>query len=202
MKNNFHSKFDPQSLLSKLEQSPNEKISVEEILHLLSGKGYPLLLILLSLPFCQPIQIPGFSTPFGLLIAFIGLRMAFGHRLWWPQWILKQTVSRNTLKKIVDKSTWILDKIGKIAHPRLSWANNHWFSHTLAGLVIAFLGFVLALPLPIPLSNLIAAWGILCLSIGLLEEDGLFTGLGYLAALICLAFFVFIIFSINHLLSS
>ena len=47
------------------------------------------------------------------------------------------------------------------------------------GLVIFFCGFVLSLPLPIPFTNTIPAIAILLLSMGMMEEDGLFILLGY-----------------------
>jgi hypothetical protein len=58
-------------------------------------------MLLFSLPFCQPIQIPGFSTPFGILLAFIGLRIAFGHRVWFPKKLLEKKISYRVLKKFL-----------------------------------------------------------------------------------------------------
>ena len=60
------------------------------------------------------------------------------------------------------------------------------------GLMIFILGLFLALPLPVPLSNITAAWSILLISLGILEDDGLIVGIGYLAALSTAAIFVFL----------
>ena len=54
---------------------------------------------------------------------------------------------------------------------------------------MAFLAILLALPLPIPFSNLLAAIPILLISLALLEEDGAFLIAGYVAAIPCTAFF-------------
>ena len=52
------------------------------------------------------------------------------------------------------------------------------------GLIIVLLGVFLALPLPIPTTNMGVAWPILLVSLGVLENDGLFISLGYVFALI------------------
>jgi hypothetical protein len=38
-----------------------------------------------AFPFCTPIPLPGFSLPFGLVIAIIGLRLALGQKPWLPR---------------------------------------------------------------------------------------------------------------------
>ena len=86
------------------KQAEAGPLSLEEILHVLSGRGQALALILLSIPFCQPLQIPGTSFLFGLLAAFIGLRMAFGKQIWLPKKILAKKVSVRTLQKITKKN--------------------------------------------------------------------------------------------------
>ena len=54
-----------------------KKVALEKIFKLLANKGYATLLIIFSIPFCFPMQIPGSSTPFGLIMALVGIRMAF-----------------------------------------------------------------------------------------------------------------------------
>lgn len=66
-----------EELLSLQERGEERSISIREIVDLLSAKGEFLIILLLSLPFCQPIQIPGLSIPFGIVIIFIGIRGAF-----------------------------------------------------------------------------------------------------------------------------
>ncbi len=162
-----------------LKRSKRAPVTLRMIFTIMSGKGKPLILIFLSLPFCLPIQIPGLSTPFGLVIMFIALRIAFGKRIWLPKSILNKKIPSHFLRKVIDKSTWVLIKLKRIMHPRLHWVCDHPISHLIHGLCLAILGFFLALPLPIPLTNLIAAWSILIISIGLLEEDGIFVLVGY-----------------------
>lgn len=159
-------------ILEKTIESTSE-ISIREIFTILSGRGRPLFLILLSLPFCQPIQIPGLSVPFGIVIAFIGLRMVLGKGIWLPKRFLQITVHTQTLKKIVNKTKGLIKKVKPWTHARLDWVCNSLIMKIVNGLIIVVLGLFLALPLVIPASNLIAAWLILLLAFGFLEDDGL-----------------------------
>lgn len=91
----------------------------------------------------------------------------------------------------------MMKKIGHWIHPRYSWVCKNGAMQLANGLMIFFLGLFLALPLPIPLTNLAAAWSILLINLGLLEEDGLFVCIGYAVAVLSLLFFIFILFSIK-----
>jgi hypothetical protein len=189
-----------QEILLLQEEGRSKTLSIREILEVLSGKGRTLILILLSLPFCQPIQIPGFSTPFGLAIAFIGLRLAFGRQMWLPEKLLNKTVSNDVLMKLTDNALRVIRKIKPWVHPRLTWLSQSYLTGIANGLTICMLGILLALPLPIPLSNMMAAWSIFFIAFGILEDDGLFILLGYLISLITLAFFLVIAFSVTNYL--
>lgn len=186
------------ALLEKAKTQP--AISIREILKILSGNGRVLILIFLSLPFCQPLQIPGLSIPFGLLIAFIAFRMTFGKHVWLPKIVLLKTIPSSTVSKISKKLLKLMAKISKLVHPRLSWLCKNKIMHTLNGILIVFLGIFLALPLPIPLTNLLAGWDIFLISLGLLGNDGVFVLTGYFASIITVATFVFLSLSIKMVL--
>lgn len=188
-----------EEILQLLEKSKDTALSIEEIFGILTGKGRALILILLCLPFCQPIQIPGFSTPFGLMIAFFGLRLAFGKHLWLPERLLTKSISSQILQKICEKALHFVRTIKPWLHPRLNWVCHSMPMRVVNGLLISILGVILALPLPIPLSNLTAAWSILVISLGILEDDGLLVLLGYLVTAMTFAFFAVIGLSLEHL---
>lgn len=172
-----------------LELAKVQDISVKVAIETLAGKGQAVLLILFSLPFCQPIQIPGFSTPFGILLAFIGLRIAFGHRAWFPKGLLEKKIPYRILKKIASIAIKITEKLRFLISTRWGWLVNNSASHVFHGLTITALAFILALPLPIPLTNLLAAYPILAFGLGILEDDGLMIAIGYLLAFVCFSFF-------------
>lgn len=172
-------------------------LSVGEILEILSGRGKAAVLIVLSIPFCQPLQIPGASTFFGLFVSFIGLRMAFGKRFWLPKKVLLKKVSGRTLQKIAKKVLLLTGKMKAFIHPRWVWMFSPSAMKIANGLMICFLGLFLALPLPIPFSNLTAAWAIFLMALGILEDDGLLVILGYGVAFITAAVFAVLAISIK-----
>ncbi len=182
------------------EEAKDKSLSISEILHVLSGKGRPLIVLLLCLPFCQPIQIPGFSTPFGIMIAFFGARMVFGKKIWLPAGLLQKKISQNILHAITDKTLYFVRKMKRWVHPRFPWLCHSSFMEKLNGFMILMLGIVLALPLPIPLSNLLAAWAILFIAFGVLEDDGLFVLVGYFLSFLTLLFFLLVLLTAKRLI--
>lgn len=170
-------------------------IKIGEIFEILAGRGYAALLILLSFPFCLPIQIPGFSTPFGLILVFLGLRIAFGQKPWWPKWVLNKELSAESMSKLIDKLLyWLQKNKWMIFRPRLTFLSQSPFFHRLNGLLICILGFFLSLPLPIPMTNLLSAVPIFCLGLGLLEDDGVLILIAYTLAAIGLGIFLLLFF--------
>lgn len=183
-------KFDlKETLTNLLKEANHEAVTYRTICNALAGKGYPLLLIFLSLPFSTPVSIPGLSTSFGIAIGFIGLRMAFGYHPWWPEWIMKKTISYSLLEKIIKMILRLMDFLQKFSYPRMTFFTIDPILHRIHGLLIFFLGLILALPLPIPLSNIPPALAVLFISLGLLENDGVFIMIGYLLAAICFGIF-------------
>lgn len=185
--------------LLKLQEAAKQRpLTIGEMLQILSSKGCFFSLIILSLPFCQPIQIPGVSSPFGLAIAFIGLRITYGKRLWLPKTLLNKQISTHTIETMTSKALTLFKKIQPWIHPRYAWMCHSPFMEKGNGLMIVTLGMLLALPLPIPLSNLAAAWSILFISVGMIGNDGLLVLIGYLIFLLSILFFILIAFILSN----
>lgn len=190
-------------LLQKVldQAQKNEVVTYKQLFSILAGKGYAALLILLSLPFCFPVQIPGFSTPFGLTLAFIGLRIAFGRRPWWPKWLLKKEISGKSLQNLVAKAMGFVKDLQKVIKPRLLFLTAHPALYRLNGILVFLLALLLSLPLPIPLTNMLAALPIFCIGLGLLEDDGIALLTGYGLALVCFGAFAGLILAGKQLLT-
>lgn len=177
-KKNKHPPLE-RSIAFVLKSAKQKPISIQFLLKTLSGKGRYLILFLLSLPFCQPIPLPGISTIFGLFVAVFGVSIILGRHVWLPQKILKKTVSHKLIEKITTKALWIVKKIKPFVHQRLTLLIYQPIFRILNGLTIVLLGLFLAIPLPIPFTNLIPGWVILLMALGLLEDDGLLILMGY-----------------------
>lgn len=185
----------PQSFIEMLKRileqaKGTDGLKVKEIFAILAEKRYAAILVMFSFPFCIPIQIPGFSTPFGIILSFIGLRIAFGKKPWWPEWILEKKMSSQHIEKLANKTINIVLLLQKISYPRLIFLTQNSVLGRIHGILIFCLAIFLALPLPIPFSNMFAAFPIFFIGLGLLEDDGLMILFAYFLTLICLLTFL------------
>jgi hypothetical protein len=169
------------ALRRMLREANGQAMTVREMVKILHGRGLQFVVILLCLPFLAPVTIPGISMPFGLAIALSGLRIAFGHRPWLPEFILNHRISFPVLEKMVHFGCAIYEKVEKVIRPRLYVLLDGPGMGTLIGLAIALSGVFLSLPIPppFPLTNTIPGFAIICLSLGLMERDGVLILCGY-----------------------
>lgn len=159
----------------------------------LEGRVYTLLLVLLSVPFCQPITIPGFSTPFGVVLALLGLRFAFRQKPWLPKRLADTHLPPKLLRIVLGAAAKVLGWIEKALHPRMSAVFDYRVTQFAAGLTIFFCGLLLLLPLPVPLSNLFPALTIVIVAASVAERDGLMLGVGGGLFVVTLLFFAAIL---------
>jgi hypothetical protein len=165
-----------------LDRAGGKALSLRQIVGILHGRGIDVVIIILVLPFCQPIPLPGLSTPFGLALMLVGLRIALRQKPWLPEWMLRREISNETLTKIVNGAVAVAKRLEKLIHPRMRFMKHWWSFNAVNGLAIVSSSFLLMLPLPIPFSNTIPAWSILLLALGMMEEDGAVITLGYMMA--------------------
>jgi hypothetical protein len=167
-----------------------ETVTLREVMAVLHGRGYVLLVMLLALPFSTPIPLPGLSTPFGMVIALIGVRLALGQKPWLPQRLLDTRLSPRFFVKVFAAARKILRGFEYFLRPRLLWITGSPRLLQLHAVPIVFCAVLLLLPLPIPFSNMIPAFSILLLSAGLLERDGGFILAGHFGFFLSVVFFV------------
>lgn len=138
----------------------------------IQGKGFGLLLLILALPAALPVPAPGYATPFGLLMAFLGFQMLLGKtNPWLPERIRTKKLKFKTVDFAVRNSGKILHLVEWIVRPRLSrLARNRAFLALVALVIILMSSFMI---LPIPLTNTAPSFVIFLLAAGVLEEDGL-----------------------------
>jgi hypothetical protein len=177
--------------LSSLKQvAQTNSLSVNTVLESLHTKGPALLIVVITLPFLQPIPMMGLSAPFGMIISLLGLAMLLGREPWIPQRFRKLEMSPELAKKSLEVAESISLKIERFVKPRWNWMNSSSWAQRLTGFLIALNGFLLALPLPIPASNAVPAWTLLALALSLIEEDGALQAIGFFMSLLCIGFFV------------
>lgn len=165
------------------------QVKIEQIFIILEKKELPALVVLFSLPFTFPLQIPGFSTPFGLLLALLGWRIAFSKPLWCPLFIRKKSFSSQNVAKLIKQTIKVVTYLQRFLKPRLCFMVDNPVFRSVNGFLIVILALILSLPLPIPLSNMLTAFPLVSLGLGLLKEDGIFVLIGYFLSLVCFAGF-------------
>jgi hypothetical protein len=167
----------------------NEPLSIGELENSLKGRGFALLLMLLALPFCV-LPIPGLSTPFGIIVFLIGLRLTLGQKPWLPLFARRLEFSPDRLRQILTAAIRFSQNVEKVARPRMHFLQTWPGMTNLIGFGIASAGLLLLLPLPIPFSNTLPAWAVVLLSAGMVERDGLLVLLGHILAVASWAYVV------------
>jgi len=176
-------------LLRLQEELDRECLSVGDLVRVLRGRGYLLLIIILAVPFMQPIPLLGLSTVFGALIVLIAVRMAFGQKPWIPAFLLNRSISRETAQKVLGAGARWFGKIEKFIRPRMNFFQKPG-AERVTVLVITACAMILLLPLPVPFSNNLPALGIVFMAVGMMERDGLFIMIGYFWGLVTAAYLV------------
>jgi hypothetical protein len=183
-----------------LDAAQGRSLSLRELEEILQGRAFALFILLLALPFCFPIAIPGLSIPFGVVIMFMGLRIAMGRKPALPQFILRREVKYALLEKIVKLGLRLCAKMERIIRPRMHFLQRWPGMINLIGAGIASGGLLLCLPLPpfIPFSNTIPAVAILLLTAGMVERDGLLVLFGHLANISAWIYFIIMFMMVGN----
>ncbi|MBA4135828.1 MAG: exopolysaccharide biosynthesis protein exod [Opitutus sp.] len=173
-------------------RSTEGPLTLREVIYVLRGRAYLLLVILLALPFLTPLPLPGLSTPFGLAIAAIAFRLTLGQRPWLPKNLQRRELPAGFFGRLFAVAKRILGWLEKLLRPRLAAVTDTALLNQLHALLMLVAALALLLPLPIPFTNSFPAWSILLLAGGLLERDGVAIVLGYVVFAAGVLYFVFL----------
>lgn len=158
-------------------------------MEVLRGRAYTLLLILIALPFCTPIPLPGLSTPFGLVVAVIGFRLALRQKPWLPRRLLDTTLPPRFFARLLGATHRLVRALEAFLRPRWSGLLEMIAIQHGCGVIVCLSGLLLLLPLPIPFSNGLPALTVVLIGCAILERDGYCAVAGALAFAISLCFF-------------
>jgi hypothetical protein len=173
---------------------------LREAIVVLGVRAYTLLLILLSLPFITPIPLPGLSTPFGLGIGLIALRLMLGQKPWLPEKILSRPIPPGFFGKVFKFAAGIIRFLEKLLRPRLTFLTDTTVLYRMHAALMVLAAVALLLPLPIPFTNTFPAWTVILVAAGLLERDGLFIIGGYVIFAAGVLYFIFLGAATQHVL--
>lgn len=161
-----------EQLLELAARFQDRPVRLLDILQTTQGRGYNLLLIILVLPFLTPIPLPLLSTPLGLAVALIGLRLAVGQKPRLPKKLLLKELPPRFFPKLLRAASRLLRLLEWFLKPRLNFMRETFVFQRVTGALIAISGLLLLLPLPIPFSNFLPGFTILLLAAGAMERDG------------------------------
>jgi len=172
-----------------LEAKTEGTLTIQELIDRLGSGGHLIAILLLSVPFVQPIPMLGLSTAFGAMIITIAMAFALGKPPYVPARFKSREVSSHLLAAIGEKGAKVFRWIERFIRPRGRFFHAHPWMRVVAAVLIVISGVLLALPLPIPASNTVPTIPIILLALGLIEEDGYFVLAGYLTFALSLTIF-------------
>jgi hypothetical protein len=171
-----------QTLSQLLVEYPDRPLPLSVLITQVGNSGFGTIAGMLIVPMLIPLPIPvaGFSALMGSGIILVGCQLALGYEQpHLPQRIARIEISPAASQKLLKNLNRLLQPLEKMSRHRFPRFSNSWWGCRITGFCLAWDALLMSLPLPIPLTNLIPAYSILFLAIGLLEFDGLFILIGY-----------------------
>lgn len=155
-----------------------ERISIADLLHALEHRAIGALMFIFAVPNAIPVP-PGVSAVLGAPLIFLSFQLMIGRRPWLPRIITDRSLSRVDFEKVVDLAAPWLAKAERLMRPRFEFLAKPPAEY-LVGAVCLLLSIILFLP--IPLGNMLPAFTICVLALGVLERDGVWIGIGLFCA--------------------
>jgi hypothetical protein len=160
-----------------------DAITVTEIVQILGGRARAALILLFAAPNVLPAP-PGISSVLGLPLLYLTTQLMLGRMPWLPKVIGNRGLPLATFATMVDRVDPILTRAEKLLIPRWSVIVSEP-GERLLGLMCLTLALVLTLP--VPLGNMLPAFAICLIALGLLERDGVWACIGVVVGVGALA---------------
>lgn len=189
-----HTKENLSSVLAGLlaRDQAGGALTLGEVFKRIGDRGFGLLLIILSLPSALPVPAPGYSTPFGIVIAVLALQMLAGRS---SPWLPARAAGTKLHGKFIDGMlgffSKFFSKVEFLIRPRLLWVGSRAGRAFLGALVLIMACLMI---MPIPLTNTFPAFVIFLTGIGLTEEDGLFSLFAGLLGVLATALYAVVVY--------
>jgi hypothetical protein len=171
-------------ILNQLASKPiDEKTSIRELLENFHENGFVLAMIFFALPVAIPLPYPpGFTTVMGTPLIILAFQMLIGYdKIHLPSKVNNYQINNTTLAMIAAKTVPMLRTMEQYIKPRFSFTQSV-YCEQLVGFMSLMCAISVAIPLP--LTNAIPALGIVVMSLGLLNRDGLIVLLGFVVSII------------------
>jgi hypothetical protein len=143
-----------------------DRITLREIAAATGGRSHGLMLLLIALP--ETIPMVGLSLILATPVFFIGILMVrHGPSFPLPLWLGRRTLKRSLLTKTIDRTLPVIRRLDRLLKPRWTRLVE---AGRLQGAVCVVMSVVLAVPFPGP--NILAAFAVAGIGLGILQQDG------------------------------
>lgn len=177
-------------VLRDMEAGLGSRVALGDLVSGLRDRSFAPLMVLFAVPNVF-LYLPGSSAVTGLPLMILALQLIAGRSsVWLPKAVSDRSIDRALFAKIVHYSLPWVERIEKLARPRL-WPG----ATVLVDRVIGVACFVLAalLFLPIPFANGVPALAIIALGLALSERDGVWLIAGFIGTVFGIGFVATII---------
>jgi hypothetical protein len=154
-----------------------ERVRLGDVIDVLQDRAYGLLMLLLSVPIVIPNPVPGISSIFGLPLILVAAQLAIGRpKPWFPAFLNDRSIRTAEFAAMVARTVPWLRRIEKFLQPRMTFLCTP-FVERLSALFCLVMAIILFLP--IPLGNMLPAFAVCLIAMGMIEHDGLSVMTGY-----------------------
>jgi hypothetical protein len=162
------------------EQFRERTVTLREVMATLGTRASGLTIVILALPFCSPISIPGLSVPFGAVIFLLGACFVIGRPPWLPPRLLAVELPPKFFRMVLEGASKFIGWIERRLHPRWAWVTGTTTIMRLHGLLVCAGAGLLLLPLGgIPFTNMLPALVVVIGTLGMMERDGVAVAAAY-----------------------
>lgn len=172
------------------ERFRERSVTLSEVMETLGTRAAGLLIVILALPFCAPISIPGLSMPFGAAILLLAGCIVLDRPPWLPRRLLAMQLPPRFFGAVLEGASKFIGWIELRLHPRWLWLTGNVTLQRVHALAVCSGAFLLLLPLGgIPFTNTLPALVVVIGTLGMMERDGVAVVAAYAILGVTLVYF-------------
>lgn len=154
-----------------------EEVRVGRLLQIFGVRGFAFLIFVLALLNVVIFMLPGVSLLLGLPLVVLTVQMVLGLRTpLFPIFIRRRAINRAALMRGIDLGIAVMEKVEHLIRPRFRFLSSAPVNkaHSILAMLMAVL-----MAIPIPFLNIPPSLGLITLSLGMMQRDGLFIVAAY-----------------------
>jgi hypothetical protein len=185
-----------QHLAECVERAHEGPLDFGTVFHALGRDGIAMALLVLCLPFLQPVSLGPLAIGGGLVLAGIGWQMARGRpELWLPEKIRRQRLDAKGWERLLGALRWLVGLTQRFTRTRMTDLTDGERGHRIAGWFAVAGGLLLAIPMGgIPFNNMLPGLVVAFAAIAVIERDGLMYLVAMFWGLATLVYFGLIVY--------